>query len=135
MAFDGLAQAYNEAAFNYFLDIERKRSERSNRRFMLLLADFGPWPGTDPRMDPDVATSVLAGLSRCLRDTDFVGWYRHEQVAGAVLTERAEMHDEKSVNDLRERVTRALRDRLPKALASRLQVRAYHQMPVKGRES
>ena len=49
-AFDGFAQAYSEAAFNYFLDIERKRSERSNRRFMLLLADFGPWPGTDPRM-------------------------------------------------------------------------------------
>ena len=135
LALDVETRAYNEAAFTYFLDIERKRSERSNRPFMLLLADFGPWPGVDPRMDQDVATSVLSGLSSCLRDTDFVGWYVHEQVAGAVLTERAELHDEKAVLNLRERVTRVLGDRLPKTLASRLQVRVYHQMPAKGRES
>ena len=129
------AQAYNEAAFTYFLDIERKRSERSNRPFMLLLADFGPWPGSDPRMEPSVAAGLLSGLSDCLRDTDFVGWYLHQQVAGAVLTERADTHDERSVRLLRDRVARAVSDRLPRGLASRLQVRVYHQMPTKGRES
>ena len=132
---DGNAQAYNEAAFTYFLDIERKRSERSNRPFMLLLADFGPWPGSDPRMEPSVAAGLLSGLSDCLRDTDFVGWYLHQQVAGAVLTERADTHDERSVRLLRDRVARAVSDRLPRGLASRLQVRVYHQMPTKGRES
>ena len=132
---DGNSQAYNEAAFTYFLDIERKRSERSNRPFMLLLADFGPWPGSDPRMEPSVAAGLLSGLSDCLRDTDFVGWYLHQQVAGAVLTERADTHDERSVRLLRDRVARAVSDRLPKGLASRLQVRVYHQIPTKGRES
>ena len=136
LAFDAETRAYNQAGFTYFLDIERKRAERTNRPFMLLLADFGPSSGADPRMDEDVATSVLSGLSCSLRDTDFVGWFVHEQVAGAVLTERAAgLHDEKAVLSLRERVIRALSDRLPKPLASRLQVRVYHQMPAKGRQS
>jgi GGDEF domain-containing protein len=135
LALDAETRAYNEAAFTYFLDIERRRSERSDRPFMLLLADFGTRTGADARMDETVATSVLSGLSRCLRDTDFVGWYLHEQVAGAVLTERAPLQDEKGVLDLCERVTQALRDRLPEALAGRLQVRVYHQLPAKDRES
>ena len=132
---DGDTRAYNEAAFACFLDLEHRRSERSNRPFTLLLADFAPWSGVDARMEQDIATSVLSVLLRCLRDTDFVGWYLHEQVAGAVLTEGAAIHDENASRNLRERVIRALTVRLPETFANRVRVRVYHQTPGKGLES
>src|SRR2546427_7764733 len=37
---DGPGHPYNEEAFQYFLEIERKRSELSNRPFLLMLVDF-----------------------------------------------------------------------------------------------
>ena len=135
LVLDRETQAYNEAAFSYFLELERKRSERSNRPFMLLLADFGEKSSADPRMEPMVASSVLTLLGGCLRDTDVVGWYVDKQIAGAVLTERTTGHDDRAVRIVRDRVTRALSKRLPKGIAARLQVRVYSQMPSGGRES
>jgi hypothetical protein len=132
LALEEGTQAYNQAAFSYFLEIERRRSERSNRPFMLLLADLGI---PSDRMEPDVAASLLSGLEGCLRETDVVGWYVNGQVAGAVLTERASFEEEASARVVRERVTRVLTGRLPRAIAHRLQVRVYAQAPFGERES
>jgi hypothetical protein len=77
--------AYNEEAFRYLLSIERKRSERSGRAFLLLLVDLKEQPGASLRIDPIVAGKLFSALWRCLRETDFVGWYREDRVAGAVL--------------------------------------------------
>jgi hypothetical protein len=134
-AFEEETQAYNEAAFTYFLEIERKRAERSKRRFLLLLADFNGQSGSGNRMEPAIAASVLTGLGRCLRDTDVVGWYEDGRVAGAVLTERTTGHDERAVQIVRERVTSALSEALPRNMAARLQVRVYSEMPSGVRES
>ncbi len=82
---DGAAQAYNEEAFRYFLEIERKRSESSTRPLLLLLVDVR---GADDVIDQATATQLFAGLAGCLRETDFVGWYRENLVIGAVLTQR-----------------------------------------------
>ena len=135
LALAGSAPAYNEAAFTYFLEIERRRSERSNRPFLLMLADLAPQPGSDARMDRAVASTVLSSLGRCLRDTDFVGWYLDQQVAGAVLTEHPAIHYEQAVTSLCQRVTRTLSRRLPKTVAGRLQLRVYHEIPQRGRTS
>jgi hypothetical protein len=67
------------------LSIERKRSERSGRAFLLLLVDLKEQPGASLRIDPIVAGKLFSALWRCLRETDFVGWYREDRVAGAVL--------------------------------------------------
>ena len=80
------AHAYNESAFRYFLSIERKRSERSGRPFALLLVARKAAEGPPAFIDPGVATKLFSGLSLCLRETDFAGWYQQGAVAGAVLT-------------------------------------------------
>src|SRR5437773_6899511 len=54
-------ETYNEEAFQYFLDVEERRSERSSRPFLLLLADLNGRPGTSLRMDPDVAAKLFSG--------------------------------------------------------------------------
>src|SRR5713226_6611484 len=72
---DGSGEAYNEEAFQYFLEIERKRSEISNRPFLLMLIEFNRHPaGINPEIDLVTSGTLFSILGRCLRETDFIGW-------------------------------------------------------------
>src|SRR5712692_5093224 len=79
--------AYAEEAFQHFLAAERKRAERSGCLLLLLLVDLEGPPGVSAHIDRVIAAKLFSDLGRCLRETDFIGWYREERVAGAVLTE------------------------------------------------
>jgi hypothetical protein len=117
---DSEAGAYNEEAFRYFLDIERKRAELSNRALLLLLVDF--------QAAPDIrrfAGAVCAALTGCLRDTDFVGWYHGGRILGAVLTQRTDTPSADASRQVTERVNQQLSTSLPRHLASQLQVRVF----------
>ncbi|MGB7220845.1 MAG: hypothetical protein WBD07_18740 [Vicinamibacterales bacterium] len=125
-------QAYNEQAFGYFLEIERKRSERSNRPFLLLLVDLKKEPGEPEKnlgLNPALATRLFSGLWTCLRETDFVGWYREGRVAGAVLTQPADMSRTDVSGDVGPRIRELLCKGLPPDAARRLQVRVYQLPP------
>lgn len=124
-----LGQAYNEEAFRYFLAIERKRSERSGHPLLLLLVDLmvdlKEQPGLSVRVDPIVAPKLFSGLRLCLRETDIIGWYREERVAGAVLTEFGDGPRMEVSRLVGQRVSGVLRECLPADVARRLRVRAY----------
>jgi hypothetical protein len=131
---DGRAgDVYNEEAFRYFLEIERKRSELSTRPLLLLLIDLKKQPATDGGIDPISARKLFTALSPCVRETDFIGWYRHGRVAGAVLTQHADATVADVPDIVCQRIVKALRDTLPSAVAKRLQVRAY-QLPANARD-
>jgi hypothetical protein len=124
----GSGSAYNQEAFRYFLTNERKRSELSNRPFLLLLVDLQQ-PQLNGRIQSAVASKLFAGLSACLRDTDLIGWYHEGRVAGAVLTHVEDASSTDVSADIRARVTSLLCATLPAAIAARLQVRVY-QLPA-----
>ena len=129
-------QAYNEEAFRYFLAIERQRSEISSRPFLLLLVDLKKQPRMKERIQPVLAGKLFSALWLSLRETDFIGWYHEERVAGAVLTQRSEIGGADMSGQVRERVTRVMSEQLPKAIADRLQVRVYQLPPtMKSRSS
>jgi hypothetical protein len=116
--------AYNEEAFRYFLEIERKRAALTNRPLLLLLVDFqSAHDGRNP------SGAVCAALTACLRDTDFVGWYQGGRVLGAVLTQRAETPASDASRQVTDRVNAQLALRLPHHVASRLQVRVFELAP------
>jgi hypothetical protein len=115
---------YSEDAFRYFLDIERKRAEASNRPLLLLLIDVLDDAGRGSA-DQDSAGLVLAALNGCLRDTDLVGWYHEARVLGAVLTQRGETPVADASGQVIGRVNRALAFRLPADITARLQVRVF----------
>jgi len=128
-----LGQAYDEEAFLYFLAMARKRSERSGSPFLLVLVDLNEEPGASVRIAPTVSARIFSCLWLSLRETDVVGWYREERVAGAVLTHLAvgSMLDVRG--EVSQRVTDGLREALPPHVARRLQVRVYQLGPrVKG---
>jgi hypothetical protein len=120
-----LASAYNEEAFRYFLEIERKRSQVANRPLLLLLVDLTTKVNLSGALENGVSAKVFVGLSQSLRETDVVGWYREGQVIGAVLTRRADAPEADASAQLIERVTVVLHKSLPAAVAGRLQVRVY----------
>jgi len=120
-----LGQAYNEQAFRYFLAIERKRSERSGHPFLLLLVDLKEQEGASASFDSMVANNLFSNLRLCLRETDFVGWYREERVAGAVLIELGDRRPTEVSRLIGQRVSERLYECLPAGVARRLQVCIY----------
>jgi hypothetical protein len=82
-------QTYNEQTFRYFLGAERKRAQRARRSFLLLLVTVKTERDQDRRMSPALATAIFSGLRRGVREVDFIGWFREERIAAAVLTQGA----------------------------------------------
>ncbi len=76
---------YCEEHFIDMLALERKRTERSKKPFLLMLLDVRNVP-----MD-DRANEVLKKVSRVLfsvtRETDLKGWFRDGSVIGVIFTE------------------------------------------------
>jgi hypothetical protein len=124
-----MGQTYNEKAFRYFLEIERKRSARSGRPLLLLLVDLKEPPKRDLDFDPDVVTRLFASLFLSLRESDVIGWYRERRVAGAVLPQ-ADSGSQPEVSRLiRQRVLKALRGAFSDA-TPRFQVHVYQLQPT-----
>jgi hypothetical protein len=116
---------YGEEPFRYFLAVERKRAQRSGCLLLLLLVDLEGPPGVSARIDRAIATRLFADLGRCLRETDFIGWYREERVAGAVLTELGDGPPREVARRVGQRVREALGGGLPSNVARRLRVHVY----------
>jgi hypothetical protein len=124
-----VGQAFDEEAFRYLLGVQRKRSERSDQPFLLLLVDFEVDAGSRLPINPPVARKLFAGMCRALRETDLIGWYREERIAGALLTERGGDSWEDTARIVSRRVTEALAEDLPSPVARHVRVRPHHIRP------
>src|SRR5947207_13425561 len=89
-----VGQAYNEAAFQHFLAVDRWRAERSTRSLLLVLVTMRTSPGGLVKLAEATATALFCGLGACVREVDFVGWYREGYVAAAVLSQGVNTSDE-----------------------------------------
>jgi hypothetical protein len=117
-----LRRAYNEAAFRHFLAVDRLRADHSTRSILLVLASLRQSVGRSAMLTDAAAAALFCGLGECVREVDFVGWYREGYVAAAVLWQ--------GVNPSRElphvivqRLLPALRKRLPIDQSRNLRVR------------
>lgn len=113
--------AYNEAAFQHFLAVDRRRAERTMRSLLLVLVTMREAQGKS-NLSPATAAALFAGLGECVREVDFVGWYREGRVAAAVLAQG--IH---SPVEARLRTT----DRIAQALAKRLTVAQARDLRVR----
>ena len=97
-----------EVHFRKVLLIERKRAERSERRFVLMLVHAGRLLPAEGRIVKRIAQAV----SLSTRETDLAGWYSHGSVVGVLCTEIGE-------GDLRS-ILSALHSKVSAAISSRL---------------
>jgi hypothetical protein len=121
--------AYNEETFQYFLDLERKRSTCSKRPVLLMLIELKRGPGINPQVMRVAAAKLLALLSSCLRETDFIGWYREGHTLGAVLPQHTETDRGDLPDIVRQRVGDALGRWLPADLTRYFEVRVCQLSP------
>ena len=126
---EGCGPVYNEEAFRYFLQVERKRAGRSNSRFLLLLVDLKRDGQLNASFDSATSAKLFAAMLPCLRETDFIGWYRQGRVASAVLTQVGDTPGVEVSNLVASRLRDALGQSLPVDISGRLQVRVY-QVPA-----
>lgn len=115
-------EEYDEETFGYFLAMEQARAERSNHPLRLLLVSLEPVPGQPMPFPRAGAVRAFAALRLALRDTDVMGWYRQERVAGVVLTVPPGPAAAETVAPLERRVGEGLRRRLPETLARMVRV-------------
>ena len=120
---------YDEETFLYFLAIERARAERSHRQLRLLLATLEPVPGKPVPITRASAAKLFEGLRLSLRDTDIMGWYEQDRVAGAVLSAPVDAAGWETPGPIEERVGEGLRRRLPAKVAGSLRVRVVQHGP------
>lgn len=83
--FDGVQGLYNEDYFNRMLSLERKRTQRSKKPFMLMLLDISKLSNPHPNLV--AIRSVGKVLETAIRETDVRGWYRKGQIIGVIFTE------------------------------------------------
>jgi hypothetical protein len=116
---------YSEQAFHYLLDVERTRAESAQRPFLLMrIASNDAEGGLNPRraMRPERLFPIVR---QCLRETDFVGWYRLGAVVGAALTHDGDRGTKHSSGVVRARIVKALDSALPSDVVSRLRLHLY----------
>jgi exopolysaccharide biosynthesis polyprenyl glycosylphosphotransferase len=79
-------EVLSEEAFQRVISLERHRSERSRKSFLLMLLDMGdPQPPSEGRWK--YLYELIAALSVATRDTDVAGWYKNDCVMGVIFTE------------------------------------------------
>ena len=108
-----VVEVYQEADFRYFLGIERQRAERRGRSLVLVLVKVGtirtPTSGTDA-----AAAIAFEVLGACVRESDFTGWYRQAEEAGAVLIQGDAPPAPETCREIGRRVSVLLAAALPK---------------------
>lgn len=109
---------YDERIFQEVLRIERKRSERSGRPFLLMLIDIRNI--VHSRNGKAIFREIISQLNVHTRETDIKGWYAHKSVIGIIFTEVGE-HDRDFIID---RTTQRVRNCLFFIMESRY----FHDM-------
>jgi hypothetical protein len=115
-------QAYNEAAFKYFLDVDRGRVQRTERSILLVLVSVQEHPGRSVQLRDELGAQLFTGLAGSVRVVDFIGWPRHGRVIGAVLPQAISASRELR-NLIADRVLMSLKKSLPRQTAAILRVR------------
>lgn len=100
-----------EDAFHQMIYLEKKRTERSGKPFLLLLINL-----KNIRFFPErskVFMSLSRILSSGLRETDVRGWFEYDFILGVIFTEIGET----DINRARNRIHQKLRDNLQQHLS------------------
>jgi lipopolysaccharide/colanic/teichoic acid biosynthesis glycosyltransferase len=119
------SEVLNEEIFRRMISLERKRSERTQRPFVLLLMDTGRNLPTEK--NGRILLEILAALQAATRETDVMGWYEANSVVGVMFTEITPDNN-LVLSTILSRISDVLRDRLTLEQFSQLKF-SFHLFP------
>ena len=96
--------------FTGLLYLERKRTERSGRRFVLMLLEAGQLFKNSRK--GGASPKLLDAVSHATRDTDLKGWYKDGSIIGVIFTELGDVDEKSVVRGLSKKLMDALYDAL-----------------------
>ena len=103
----GQRSILNEDTFRRMISLERKRSERSRKPFVLMILDMGDHhPSENNRQ---ALRKVAAALSETARETDLTGWYSSDCAVGVMFTELGFADRSATLSTMITRVSNTLR--------------------------
>jgi exopolysaccharide biosynthesis polyprenyl glycosylphosphotransferase len=116
----------NAEDFRRMITLERKRSERSRKPFMLLLLDMGD--DLPSERNGKILGKILSALCASTRDTDVTGWYSNNCVVGVMFTEIAIEEGGATPSTIITRVTQTLQGNLTLEQFNRVTL-SFHVFP------
>jgi lipopolysaccharide/colanic/teichoic acid biosynthesis glycosyltransferase len=131
---DGVSQPQNSTAsseiltedvFLRMISLERKRSERTQRPFVLLLMETGR--NLPTQKNGRILLDILSALQAATRETDVMGWYRSDSVVGVMFTEITLDHN-LIFSTILSRISDALRNKLTTEQFSQIKF-SFHLFP------
>ena len=123
---DGSLMLMSEELFWKVLSLERKRSERSGQRFVLMLVHAGELLQAEG--GETVLDGIMRGLSASTRETDLHGWYHDGSVVGVICTEIGLADITSVVNALHSKLCATLRRDLDLGQMNGIQI-SFHVFP------
>src|SRR5206468_8472323 len=114
---------FDAASFAKILAYERKRTDRSHRPFLLLLIEIKTRLQDGQRHRRALIKNVMQALQGCTRQTDMIGWYKHNAVLGVIYTELR--HEDASIGTILARVNASLQAYLLPTQFDALTITAY----------
>lgn len=115
---------YSTPHFHNLLRIERKRTERSKKPFLLMLLDLS---GLHTQQHPDHYEIIQSILTSCSRETDIRGWYERNKTMGAIFTEMASV-DENTIEKIFRKLHNKIIDTLDAEWVKKIKI-SFHVFP------
>ncbi len=124
---DGLdpKEVLNEEVFRRMISLERKRSERTQRPFVLLLMDTGRTQATEK--NGRILLDILSALQSATRETDVMGWHEMNSAVGVMFTEIT-LENNLILSTILTRISDVLRGRLTSEQFSQIKF-SFHLFP------
>jgi lipopolysaccharide/colanic/teichoic acid biosynthesis glycosyltransferase len=122
----GEREVLNEGTFKRMISVERKRTERSRKPFLLMLLDTGDCKGSV--RNGKALDSVVSALLASTRETDVIGWYKNRATVGVMFTELVVADKNSILNTMLTRVSTTLRDNLTFEQFSQISI-SFHFYP------
>jgi lipopolysaccharide/colanic/teichoic acid biosynthesis glycosyltransferase len=114
-----------EEVFRRMISLERKRSERTQRPFVLLLMDTGH--KQPAAKNGRILLDILSALQAATRETDVMGWHETNSAVGVMFTEIS-LESNLILSTILARISDVLRGRLSSEQFSQIKF-SFHLFP------
>jgi lipopolysaccharide/colanic/teichoic acid biosynthesis glycosyltransferase len=118
----------DETSLHRMISLERKRTERSGKPFLLMLVDMKD--GLASEKNGKILQTVFSALSSNTRETDVMGWYRINGIVGVMFTELNVEDRESLLKIIMNKSSESLRQNLDPEHFDRITI-TFHLFPEK----
>jgi exopolysaccharide biosynthesis polyprenyl glycosylphosphotransferase len=116
---------YGKAHFQHLLRVERQRTERSKRPFLLMLLDISNLAAE--KLPQNILRKINHAMASALRETDIRGWYEHNKIIGVIFSEMTSL-DESTIGSVFRKIHDRLSEKLEADVVDRMTV-SFHIYP------